>query len=120
MESNVWSFGSNTYGQLGFGDFQNRHIPTQIPNTKAKQVSVGKEHTVLIDLGNNAWSFGSDEYGVLGLGNIPTLSIGLPRLIKRNNYQDKSTPILIPNLKVIQVSAGSYNTIILGTFIRED
>ena len=56
---------------------EDRNIPTQIPNIKAKVVSCGNYHTMIIDLNNNVWAFGYNDYGQLGLGdnqnrNIPT------------------------------------------------
>ncbi len=69
MNNNVWSFGSNHEGQLGLGDNgygTNRNIPTKINNIKAKFVSCGENHTVLIDMDNNVWSFGSNDNGPPG------------------------------------------------------
>jgi alpha-tubulin suppressor-like RCC1 family protein len=45
------------------GDKKHINIPTQIPIFKAKQASVGKLHTVLIDLNDNIWTFGDNRYG---------------------------------------------------------
>ena len=36
------------YGQLGLGDNENRNIPTQISNIKAKNISCGDYHTMII------------------------------------------------------------------------
>ncbi len=48
MNNNVLSFGNNSFGQLGLGDYINRNVPTKINGIKAKSVSCGKNHTVLI------------------------------------------------------------------------
>lgn len=90
-------FGDNDFGELGLGDNENRNIPTQTPNLKAKQISAGTAHTVLIDLKDDVWSFGSNEYGQLGLGD---------------NY-NTNIPTQIPNLKSKQMSAGWYHTMII-------
>ena len=50
---NVWTFGWNIYGKLGLGDNIDKSMLTQIPNLKAKEVSAGGNHTVIIDLENN-------------------------------------------------------------------
>jgi len=71
---NVWSFGDNSRGQLGLGNYGSgtgKTYPTKIPvvngwNGKAKYVSAGFAHTILIDMDDNVWSFGSDEYSQLG------------------------------------------------------
>ena len=48
LQGNVWASGINVNGQLGLGDGINRNKFTQIPNIKAKQVSAGDDHTILI------------------------------------------------------------------------
>ena len=47
--------GANWHGELGLGDKQERIVPTQIPNLKAKQVLAGTNYTVIIDLNDNVW-----------------------------------------------------------------
>jgi alpha-tubulin suppressor-like RCC1 family protein len=106
---NVWVCGNNGYGQLGISD--DEEVLTQIPNFKAKQVSVGKFHTVVLDLNNNIWTFGRNESGQLGLGdyqdpNVPTEMINL-----KGSYIN--TPTIIPNLKAQQVSANRNHTVVL-------
>jgi alpha-tubulin suppressor-like RCC1 family protein len=61
--------GYNNRGQLGLSDDENRTISTQIPELKAKQISAGAEHTVIIDLNDNVWTFGCNKGGELGLGD---------------------------------------------------
>jgi alpha-tubulin suppressor-like RCC1 family protein len=68
-EDNIWSFGSNLYGELGIGDTLYINIPTQIPNLKAQRISTGLGNTIIIDLDNNVWSFGYNRNGQLGLGD---------------------------------------------------
>jgi alpha-tubulin suppressor-like RCC1 family protein len=50
MEDNIWSFGNNQFGILGLGldTYLKINIPTQIPKFKAKQVSAGRDHTMMI------------------------------------------------------------------------
>ena len=100
LEKNVWTFGNNEYGQLGLGDNETKRrvsTPTKIPNLKAKQVSVGECHTVIIDLENNVWTFGWNQWEQLGLG------------INGN----RKKPTQIPNIKAHQVSAGGCHTVII-------
>ena len=54
--------GWNRWGSLGLGDNIDRKVPTQIPNVKAKQVSVGTL-TVIIDLDDNVWVDGPQRSG---------------------------------------------------------
>lgn len=98
IDDNVWTFGWNSYGQLGIGNYENQYVPMQIPNIKAKQVSAGNRHTVVIDIDDNVWSFGRNDYGQLGLGD----------------NEDRNIPTQIPNLKAKQVSCGEYHTVVIG------
>ena len=66
-------------------------------NIKTRQVSVGHDHTVIVDLHNNCWTYGSNVFGELGLGD--TL--------------DRSIPTLIPNIKVLHFSVGYTHTVII-------
>lgn len=95
----VWAFGSNRYGQLGINDELNRRrdIPRQIMFLKAKQVSAGGYHTLLIDLDDNVWAFGNNDEGQLGLGD----------------NERRYSPVQIPNLKAKQVSAGTKHSIVI-------
>ena len=66
----LYSFGYNYFGQLGIGDNNEHHIPTEIPNLpKIQQVSCGCNFTVCLDEEGFLWSFGHNEYGQLGIGN---------------------------------------------------
>src|SRR5437016_471272 len=71
----VFAFENNCYGQLGLGDNQDRNIlgngsSAFVPrNMKAKTVSCGENHTVIIDLHGNVMTFGNNSYGQLGLGD---------------------------------------------------
>ena len=98
FNDNVWVFGRNSNGQLGLGD-RSRSTPTQVPNIKARQVSAGTLHTIVVDLENNVWVFGHNSYGHLGLGD----------------HDDRSGPTQVPNIKAGQVSAGEQHTVVVGT-----
>ena len=53
---NVWSFRKNHAGKLALGN-EDRYIPNEIKEFKAKQVSCGDYRKVLIDLDNNIWTW---------------------------------------------------------------
>ncbi len=75
------AFDHNTDVQLGLDDYINRNAKTlppgypwkeeltKINGIKAKYVSCGNNHTVLIDMNNDVWAFGFNYHGELGLGN---------------------------------------------------
>jgi alpha-tubulin suppressor-like RCC1 family protein len=60
---NVWTFGNNQYGQLGLAIFECRN--------KAKQVSAGGDHTIIIDLNDNVWAFGLNNFGQSRVSSAP-------------------------------------------------
>jgi alpha-tubulin suppressor-like RCC1 family protein len=86
--------GTNIFVQLGVND--NGEIPMRILNLRAKEISTGSEHTVMIDLDDNVWSFGNNYAGQLNLD--------------KHNSRNKPTQIL--NIKAHQVSTGRRYTII--------
>ncbi len=101
---NLYSFGSNTFGELGLGDNTNKNIPTLVTvpdDLKVKLVSCGVYHTVIIAEDGNLYSFGDNIYGQLGLGNNTNTNI--PTLV---TVQD--------DLKVKVVSCGKLHTVIIA------
>ena len=111
LDNNVWAFGRNECGQLGLpldtcplDNHPNRNTPIQIPNIKAKSISCGKYHTIMIDFNNNVWAFGHNRFGQLGL---PLDACPLDD--NRNRY----IPTQIPNMKAKSSSCGYTHTIII-------
>jgi alpha-tubulin suppressor-like RCC1 family protein len=71
-----------------------------IPNIKARKVSAGIGHSLIIDLEGNVYAFGNNEDGQLGLGHI--------------DEQNLPVPSLIPGIKAHQVAAGFTHSLIDG------
>ena len=92
-QGRVWTFGSNTFGQLGLGQGQQVTIPTLIPKLdNIVQVCAGNGQSYCLDNQGRVWSFGVNTYGELGLGD--------------NNH--RYVPTIIPYLtNIVQVS-GNY------------
>ena len=97
IAGDVWVCGGNMCGQLGLGDTNNRDITTKIPNMKAKSVSCGNNHTILIDFKDNVWVCGGNECGQLGRGHTKSRDI----------------PNQIPNMKIKSVACGHQHTAII-------
>lgn len=99
----LFTFGDNTYGQLGIGGMSNEnHIePIKIKNDlglKFTKIAVGKNHTLAIDQNGNVYSFGANESGQLGNGNnINNGNIGkvecLENIVKISAYENTSFAI---------------------------
>lgn len=88
-EGKLYSFGNNTFGQLGNGDRTNKNTPTliEIPNEEqtvfTKSVA-GNYHSLAIDTSGNAWSFGQNDHGQLGHSNTQDKLV--PTKVDLTNY----------------------------------
>lgn len=82
----LFSWGSNSHGQLGVSGNQERCIvdPRRVSfELQVVHVAAGALHSAAVDTKGNLWSFGHGGYGQLGTGSIkhsysPTLVPGLP------------------------------------------
>jgi alpha-tubulin suppressor-like RCC1 family protein len=66
----VWSWGYNTYGQLGLGDTISRNTPSQIiigTDNDWSIVVAGELHTIARQNNGTLWAWGSNGSGQLGL-----------------------------------------------------
>ena len=78
-EGKLWSWGYNSYGQLGDGTTTRRNNPVQIvEDTQFIQISAGNAHSLAIDKNGKLWSWGDNRAGQLGDGTknnklIPTI-----------------------------------------------
>lgn len=99
----LWTFGSNAYGQLGHGDTFQKNGPTKIDfnnggSSEIVAVAAGGKHTLFIDEQGQVWSFGSNAFGQLGHGDS----------------MERHVPTKIKGVeKVVDVTAGTSHTLIL-------
>ncbi len=147
----MYTFGSNNYGQLGFGDYVDINIPTLVmeaPNNVI-QISTGHNYSLCLTNDGHIYSFGINTLGQLGLGdynirNVPTLVLAVPNNIVQisaggdssfalsntgkvyafgyneegqlglGNYSNINIPTLITNLNnIIQISNGDWHSLVL-------
>lgn len=83
----VWSWGSNSNGQLGHGDMNDRFEPTlivQLEKIVIKQIAAGGRHSLVCTKDGDVSSFGFNEKGQLGIGNQigQTSPTTIPLLVK--------------------------------------
>jgi len=99
----LWSWGYNSYGQLGDSTTINRSSPVQEATHAADwiQVSAGYFHTAAIKSGGTLWSWGDNGFGQLGDGTNASSYKPIP-VNDDSNWQ--------------QISAGYYHT----TAIKSD
>jgi alpha-tubulin suppressor-like RCC1 family protein len=69
-DSTLWTWGNNSFGQLGDGTTTERHIPVQVGPAAAKwqSVAAGRQHTVAVRTDGTLWAWGSNFDGQLGDG----------------------------------------------------
>ena len=102
-EGFMWSFGENTYGQLGTGNKTNFNVPQKLLNIPPViSVSCGYGHTLVITNDDNLWSCGRNEFGQLCHGdkkdrlipqqtsfsNISKISVGCYHSLFENNKKE--------------------------------
>lgn len=82
-DGTVWTWGSNSFGQLGDGTTTDRNIPVQVSDlTDVMAISAGESHTIALKNDGTAWAWGRNNYFQLGDGtnmnrNTPIQVIGL-------------------------------------------
>ena len=65
-EGFMWSFGDNSFGQLGTGNKTNFNVPQKIEDIPpVVSISCGAHHTLIITKDSNLWSCGRNNYGQL-------------------------------------------------------
>ncbi len=66
----LWSWGCNTYGQLGVGTFTHQFVPVPVStDTNWNSISAGYSHALATKTNGTLWSWGNSEYYALGYGN---------------------------------------------------
>ncbi|CAB4065002.1 Zinc finger SWIM domain-containing protein 6,Zinc finger SWIM domain-containing protein 5,Zinc finger SWIM domain-containing protein 4,Probable E3 ubiquitin-protein ligase HERC4 [Lepeophtheirus salmonis] len=73
ISGTVYSWGKNSYGQLGLGDVNNSYFPRQIRLLRSliiKFISCGNDHSVVLTEDGGVFSFGQGRFGQLGHGSF--------------------------------------------------
>jgi len=98
-DSNVFSCGSNQYGQLGDGSTTNRWVPELVDDmTDVVSIATGHFHTLILRENGTVWAYGGNFYGALGDGTI----------------EDRYTPVQVSGIdNVVAISAGYHHSLFL-------
>lgn len=92
--SDLWCWGSNSYGQLGDGSTTSSSNPILV-FTGVSFVSCGRHHVMALTNTNYIFTWGRNNYGQLGTNNT-------------TNY---SFPFKISNNSYIKISAGEFHSL---------
>lgn len=116
-DGTVWSWGSNTNGEVGIPGQSNLLFPKRVQSLdNITAVACGFDHAVALDASGVVWVWGSNAYGQFGLGNktgsnIPVVS-GFPKDIVKISTDGNYILVLRPDGSVM--GAGQNNTSQLG------
>jgi alpha-tubulin suppressor-like RCC1 family protein len=84
----VWSWGENTYGQLGDGTTVSRTYAALVPGlTDVMQISAGEGFALAIDSQSQVWSWGANHHGQLGDGTTVNRSTPGPVAVLPGAHQ---------------------------------
>ena len=99
-DGKVFTWGDNTYGQLGNGTVKTSDEPVEVTfpeGTIITQIAAGENHNVALDSNGNVWTWGRNNNYQIG-----------------NTRASQYTPYKVSNLpKVIKISAGNNNTMVI-------
>ena len=88
-DGTLWSWGSNSYGQLGINNTTIRSTPvtTLLGGTNWKSIAGGANHTVALKTDGTLWNWGFNSYGQLGINNSITRSTPVTTLLGGTNWK---------------------------------
>ena len=97
----VWTWGSNTYYQLGISSKAQSNVPVKVKlEEKVVKIAAGYNSTFAITEDNNLLAWGLNTNGELGIGN----------------YQNRFLPTKVETLKnVLDVKAGKTHSVVITT-----
>ncbi len=88
-DGNIWSFGSNSYGELGDSTTNDKSSPVQIETASSEwaQVFAGGEGSGSIRDDKTLWVWGFNPSGELGTGNTNFYSSPVQTVMNGNNWK---------------------------------
>jgi len=77
-DGTLWTWGSNSYGQLGDNSVAARSSPIQIPGTTWASTGRGYHNSFAVKTDGTLWVWGKNTYGVLGVNATPNAQYSSP------------------------------------------
>lgn len=97
--STPWSWGGNSYGELGTGGTASRLTPAAVGLDNVIDLHGGREHVVALRADGTVWTWGSNQHGQLGNGQTA----------------NRSTPGQVAGLaNIVAVETGHNHSMALG------
>ena len=124
-DGKVFTWGVNTYGQLGNGTTKDSDEPIEVQfpeGTIITQIAAGEEYSVALDNNGNVWTWGRNNYYQIGHtgGNqyTPYKVGGLPKVIKiaAGNY---TTMVITENKELYGWGFNGYGNIGIGNYTNK-
>lgn len=123
-KNQLYSFGKNTFGQLGTGDTYISSFPRKVifkESVKITKVACGGEHTIALSSLNKLYSWGLNIYGQLGLnhnGNVYSPNkiakfCILDPVENQINDKESNNIDITESEKIEEIAAGSHHSFIL-------
>ncbi|XP_057778884.1 uncharacterized protein LOC130997551 isoform X3 [Salvia miltiorrhiza] len=102
----VFTWGSNREGQLGYTSVDTQPTPRRVSSLKARivAVSAANKHTAVVSLAGEIYTWGCNREGQLGYGTSNSASNYSPRVVA-----------YLKGKHLVGVSAAKYHTIVLGS-----
>ncbi len=69
-DSTLWTWGDNSFGQIGSLTYTNTDIPHQVGTAHWRQVVAGEFHVLGIKNDGTLWAWGDNNYGQIGDGTV--------------------------------------------------
>ncbi len=88
-DGTLWSWGSNSFGQLGVNDTTRRSTPvtTLLGGNNWKSIAGGGSHTIALKTDGTLWSWGNNFFGQLGVNDTTSRSTPVTTLLGGNNWK---------------------------------
>jgi len=100
-KGDIYTFGGNSYGQLGIGNRKASNVPQKISTIRSNgPVGCGEHHTIIKATDDKLYAFGWAGYGVLGVGDMENDCLS-PTQIK----------LLEERSPIIAISCGTWHSV---------
>ena len=111
----AWSWGSNTYGQLGIGSTTGKNAPVRVsmpPGVQFTTVSAGDQglggDSLALDSTGRAWSWGFNVYGELGNGTTTGPDRCPTGQVSKQPCGTRPSPVLMPPGVIFNAISGGF------------